>query len=166
MYNVERASGICVALNILPNKCIHQVFVAETKKMEANKPRICKTANGKCRALDRANLAKVKNNTMKKLKADSSKLELFRKHCSYLRFTANTNNSTSICQSFVKRALKSLNQPLITNFKSLNQLDVDPTTSTIATVRNTKKKRGRRVSDVGNDWKIFKIKVNAVRDDY
>ena len=65
VYNVKNASGICGALDILPNKYVHSYYKDERKKMEVSNPKLTVTATGKFKALDRAHIAKVMSNIMK-----------------------------------------------------------------------------------------------------
>ena len=140
-------------------------FHKRKKKMEMENPKMTKTASGKFKALDRAHLAKVMQITMNKLRNDQSKLNLFSTCCSYIGYSVNPTNLESTSQMFMKHATKSLNQSIIANYKSLNQLDINPISSTTGKVKETKAKRGRRVSYIGKTTARYSSSdINRVKD--
>ena len=83
------------------------------------------------------------------MKANQDELKLYSTYCKYLGYTATTNNLQSLSKLYMKHATKSLNQSFMSNYKLLNQLTINPISSTTTTTKEHKSKPGRRVSDIG-----------------
>ena len=87
---------------------------------------------------------------MKKLIGDAVKLDVFSLHCKYLDYTANLDDVDAAKDDFMHHAVQSLNKLLMSNFKCLNQLDVNPVTENVEKVKQHKKKPGCRFLTLTN----------------
>lgn len=149
VYNVPSASGVCGLLDLYPNLDLHRIYKAERKKIENKYPKLTKTKTGKDKAISRDYLALAMLHTMKELKKNRGRLEVYKKYSRKLGYAADIENEGDGTQCFMDHTIKNLNDDILQQHRKLHQLKINPVTSDIETVSKTRRTTGRKVTDLG-----------------